>query len=337
MERTAVALATNTGAQDANVLHAVGTPPWPHGDLAGVDRSELPLRSDAGVVDRSPAVAMSIAAIGSLAGAMRCIANAHTAPSPSTPTWSASTPMTSDAERARRAMEVCIVESGSKFQLSGGGVCGRLRLGMTRARSALVQRGLWLNYLTIGYNSVEAAVSLIAGVLSGSAALVGFGVDSVIEVTASGAAQWRLRADMDEARRESVERTTARIIGWCFIALATYVVYDGGRSMLLRDRPERSIVGIAILALSVVVMPLLSRAKRRVARAMQSRALEADATQTTLCAYLSGIGLIGLALNASLGWWWADPIAALMMAPIIALEGIKCLRREVTCDDGCRD
>jgi divalent metal cation (Fe/Co/Zn/Cd) transporter len=180
-------------------------------------------------------------------------------------------------------------------------------------------------------------VALGAGFVAGSVALVGFGLDSVIEVTASGAAQWRLRADLDAARRERVERTTLRIIGWSFLALAAYVVYDSANALLRREPPERSVVGLVLLALSAVVMPVLARAKRRVARAMTSRALEADAMQTSLCAYLSVIALAGVALNAALGWWWADPVAAFAMTPIIAREGLEGLRGESQCaDDHCR-
>lgn len=198
-------------------------------------------------------------------------------------------------------------------------------------RAGLVRRGLWLSYATIAYNAIEGVVSLVAGLLAGSVALVGFGVDSVIEVTASGAAQWRLRADLDHARRERVERLTLRIIGWSFLVLAAYVVVDSARTLWLRERPERSVAGIVILALSVVVMPVLARAKRRVARAMSSRALEADAAQTSLCAYLSAIALAGVALNALLGWWWADPVAALAMVPIIAKEGVEGVRGQDSC------
>jgi divalent metal cation (Fe/Co/Zn/Cd) transporter len=208
---------------------------------------------------------------------------------------------------------------------------------VSASRTALVQRGLALNYLTIGYNVLEAIVALGAGFVAGSVALVGFGLHSVIEVTASGAAQWRLRADLDAARRERVERTTLRIIGWSFLALAAYVVYDSANALLRREPPERSVVGLVLLALSAVVMPVLARAKRRVARAMTSRALEADAMQTSLCAYLSVIALAGVALNAALGWWWADPVAAFAMTPIIAREGLEGLRGESQCaDDHCR-
>jgi divalent metal cation (Fe/Co/Zn/Cd) transporter len=202
-------------------------------------------------------------------------------------------------------------------------------------RGAFVRRGLWLNYATIAYNSLEAVVSLVAGVMAGSVALVGFGIDSVIEVTASGAAQWRLRADVDHIRRERVERVTLRVIGWSFLALAAYVGIDAVRSLWLRQHPERSAVGMAILILSVIVMPVLARAKRRVARELGSAALEADATQTSLCAYLSVIALVGVGLNALVGWWWCDPAAALAMVPIIAKEGIEGVRARPQCDTCC--
>jgi divalent metal cation (Fe/Co/Zn/Cd) transporter len=203
-----------------------------------------------------------------------------------------------------------------------------------RDRQMLVRRGLWLNYATITYNLVEAIVSLVAGYLAGSVALVGFGVDSVIEVTSSGAAQWRLRADLDPRHRERVERITVRVIGWSFLALAAYVLYESATTLWRRERPAPSVVGIVILALSVIVMPLLARAKRRVARQLASRALEADAMQTSLCAYLSVIALAGVAANAAFGWWWADPVAALAMVPIIAREGLEGIRGHDSCA-GC--
>jgi len=200
-------------------------------------------------------------------------------------------------------------------------------------RGALIRRGLLLNYATIGYNTVEAVVSLVAGLLAGSVALLGFGIDSVIEVTASGAAQWRLRSDAEPVRRERVERVSLRLIGACFLGLAAYVTVDAGKSLWLRERPSRTIIGVVILAMSVFVMPLLARAKRDVANKMQSGALRAEARQTSLCAYLSFIALAGVALNAAFGWWWADPVAALAMVPIIVVEGIAGVRGNV--DDCC--
>jgi divalent metal cation (Fe/Co/Zn/Cd) transporter len=203
---------------------------------------------------------------------------------------------------------------------------------MTAARADLVSRGLRLNWLTLGYNTVEAVVSLAAGLVAGSVALVGFGFDSAIEVSAALAAQWRLRADLEPARRGRVERTTRRIIGVSFIALAGYVGVESAATLIGREAPEPSPVGLLILALSILVMPVLARAKLRVARALESRALAADATQTSLCAYLSAIALAGVGLNTAFGWWWADPVAALLMVPIIAREGVEGVRGESECE-----
>ena len=193
-------------------------------------------------------------------------------------------------------------------------------------RVALVRRGLRLNYLTIAYNAFEAIASLVAGVLAGSIALLGFGVDSLVEVSASIAAQWRLRADVDATRRAHTEQVARKIIGWCFLALAAYVTADSAKTLLFAERPERSIAGVVILVLSIIIMPLLARAKRKVANALSSNALRADARQTSLCAYLSVIALVGVVLNAVAGLWWADPVAALCMVPIITKEGIEGLR-----------
>jgi divalent metal cation (Fe/Co/Zn/Cd) transporter len=202
-------------------------------------------------------------------------------------------------------------------------------------REALVRRGLLLNYVTLGYNALEAVVALGAGIAAGSVALVGFGVDSVIETTASVAAQWRLRVHLDARRRERVERVTHRVIGWSFLALSAYVAYESVETLARRDAPALSTVGLVLLALSALVMPVLARAKRRVARSLESRALESEATQTSLCAYLSVIALAGVALNTWLDWWWADPVAALAMVPIIAREGIEGARGEPQCDECC--
>ena len=198
-------------------------------------------------------------------------------------------------------------------------------------RLAFVRRGLWLNYLTIGYNTIEAVVSLVAGVVAGSVALIGFGVDSAIEVTASVAAQWRLRSDRDSARRERVEWLTRRVIGGSFLALSAYVAVDSVITLWQREAPEPSVVGLGILVLSAFAMPVLARAKRRVAVALGSRALEAEATQTSICAYLSVIALAGVALNTFVGLWWADPVAALAMVPIIGKEGLEGFRAEAAC------
>lgn len=202
-------------------------------------------------------------------------------------------------------------------------------------RAALVRRGRYLEYFTIVYNSLEGLIAVAAGLIAGSIALIGFGFDSLIEVTSGAVLLWRLHADVDEARRESVEAVSLRIVGICFIVLAIYVSYDSVKSLLRREAPEESMVGIVLAVVSVVVMPLLVRAKRKVARGINSGALMADSKQTELCTYLSAILLGGLLLNAALGWWWADPVAALIMVPIIVKEGLEGLRGESCCDEEC--
>jgi divalent metal cation (Fe/Co/Zn/Cd) transporter len=207
----------------------------------------------------------------------------------------------------------------------------------TTSRVRVVRRGQWLTWATLGYNSLEGLLSVGAGLLAGSIALIGFGADSFIEVTASIAAIWRLHVDADPQRRAGAERRTLQVIGLCFLALAVYVTVGGARSLILRTTPNESLLGIAIAAASLVVMPLLARAKRRVATALASRAIRAEARQTDICMYLSAILLGGLGLNALFGWWWADPLAALAMAPFIAWEGREALRGRAGCDDCLED
>lgn len=198
-------------------------------------------------------------------------------------------------------------------------------------RTRAVRRGQWLTWTTLIYNVAEAVISLVAGLLAGSVALIGFGLDSVIEVSASGAAIWRLEHDADAHRRASAERVALRIIGWSFLALAAYVAVDAVRALVAADPPDESPLGIAIALLSLVVMPTLARAKRKVAAQLSSAALTAEARQTDICFYLSLLLLGGLALNALLGWWWADPVSALAMAPLIAYEGREALAGRTVC------
>lgn len=192
-------------------------------------------------------------------------------------------------------------------------------------RLALIPRGLRLEWLTVGWNVVEAVVSIAAGWSAGSVALVGFGLDSVIESASGVALLWRLRRD-EPAVREASEQRALRLVGLSFLALAAYVAADSAHSLWAREAPESSPPGILVATLSLVVMPLLARAKRRVAAGITSRALHADSRQTELCAHLSAILLAGLGLNAALGWWWADPVAGLAMVPIIAREGVASWR-----------
>ncbi len=196
----------------------------------------------------------------------------------------------------------------------------------TDVRAAAMRRGRNLEYLTIGWNSLEAVAAIGAGVLAGSIALVGFGIDSVIEVSSGAIILWRLFSG------EHREKLALKLVGISLLGLSAYVGFDAVKSLILRDTPETSYIGIAIAALSLVVMPLLARAKRNVAAHLNSRAMMADSKQTDICAYLSAILLGGLLLNAVFGWWWADPVAAVVMLPIIVKEGIGALRGKTCCD-----
>lgn len=209
--------------------------------------------------------------------------------------------------------------------------------GQVDARGVLVRRSYRLNVITLAYNAVEGVVALIAGAVAGSIALTGFGLDSLIELAASMTALWRLRADVRPDAREHAERVSLRVIGVLFLALAAYVGVDAASALVRREEPNESLAGIIIAALSVIVMPVLARAKRRVALQLGSGALAAESEQTSLCAYLSAILLGGLLLNATLGWWWADPVAGLVMVPIIAWEGIEGVRGRSDCDCHTRD
>jgi divalent metal cation (Fe/Co/Zn/Cd) transporter len=203
------------------------------------------------------------------------------------------------------------------------------------SRAALVKRGRRLEYFTVGYNSLEGFIAILSGFWAGSIALVGFGFDSCIEVASGVTLLWRLSADIDEDRRERVEKTALRIVGSSFLALAAYVGYDSITSLLRGEPPEESLPGIILAIASLIVMPILARGKRKIAQGINSGALRADAKQTELCTYLSAILLGGLSLNALIGWWWADPVAALIMVPIIAKEGVDALRGQTCCDDAC--
>lgn len=203
-------------------------------------------------------------------------------------------------------------------------------------RRSIALRGKRLEYFTIGWNTLEGMVAVIAGAIAGSISLVGFGVDSFIEVASGTALLWRMSVDADESRRERNEELSLRIVGACFLGLAAYIAWEAIRDLITNKAPEHSVAGIVIAVVSLIVMPLLSKAKRRVGRELASAAMHADARQTEFCTYLSAILLGGLLLNFTLGWWWADPVAALVMVPIIAKEGIAGIRRERCCQDCSR-
>jgi divalent metal cation (Fe/Co/Zn/Cd) transporter len=199
-------------------------------------------------------------------------------------------------------------------------------------RDAIVQRGRRLEYFTIGWNCLEGIVAIVAGAIAGSISLLGFGVDSFIEVTSGAALLWRMSLDAKEQARAQVEKMALRVVGTCFLALAAYVGYEAVGSLIAKKTPEHSLPGIILACVSLVVMPLLSGAKRRVAAQLRSAAMFADATQTEFCTYLSAILLGGLLLNAVFNFWWADPVAGLIMVPIIAKEGLEGLRGKTCCD-----
>jgi divalent metal cation (Fe/Co/Zn/Cd) transporter len=202
------------------------------------------------------------------------------------------------------------------------------------AREALRLRGRRLEWLTLALCAVEAGVGVVAGVCAGSVALVGFGLDSLVEMTSALVLLWRLLPAAGGARVPT-ERQALRAVGACLLVLAAYVGSEAARDLWLRQRPEVSVPGIALALGSLVAMPLLARAKRRVAAPLHSAALKADALQADVCGWLAGMMLLGLALNAALGWWWADPAAALCMVPLIALEGIRAWRGQTCACVGC--
>ena len=197
------------------------------------------------------------------------------------------------------------------------------------SRARLLRRGLRLEYFTVGWNLIEGVVAIGAGVLANSPALVGFGVDSFVESTSGCVLIWRLRreltGDVDEESAERVERQAERLVGVAFLLLATYVAFEAVRSLIGKEEPDSSVVGIVLTALSIVVMLWLARAKRATGEALRSRALIADANQTFACWYLSFAALAGLSLNALLGWWWADPVSALVICFFLVKEGVEAL------------
>jgi divalent metal cation (Fe/Co/Zn/Cd) transporter len=200
-------------------------------------------------------------------------------------------------------------------------------------RLLIAARGKRLEYFTIGWNTLEGIAAVIAGAIAGSISLTAFGIDSFIEVTSGAALLWRMSVDANEQQRERNERIALRLVGASFLALAAYVALESVHDLVSRQAPEHSVFGIVIACVSLVVMPMLSRAKRRVGKELKSAAMQADATQTDFCVYLSTILLLGLVLNALFGWWWADPLAGLVMVPIIANEGYHGLKAEACgCD-----
>jgi predicted Co/Zn/Cd cation transporter (cation efflux family) len=197
-----------------------------------------------------------------------------------------------------------------------------------RRRQVLARRVRWFVAATISYNVVEAAVALTEGTRVSSTALIGFGLDSVIEVSSAAAVAWQFAGPDPEAR----EKRALRIIALSFFALATYVVADAVRALAGAGEAQHSAIGIALAATSLVVMPVLSYAQRRAGRELGSLSAVADSKQTLLCTYLSAVLLSGLVLNSVFGWSWADPLAALVIAAVAVREGIEAWRGDACCD-----
>ena len=190
--------------------------------------------------------------------------------------------------------------------------------------SRLRRRGFWLEYASMAWMTVEAAVAIVSGIIAASIALIGFGLDSVIEFFAAAVVVWQLRGTASEER----ETQALRLIGGTFFALAAYLTIESITDLVSQHRPEQSTAGIAVTGAALVIMPLLALAKRRTGQQLGNQALIADAAESAFCAFTSAAALIGIGLNAWLGWWWADPAAALIIAALAVREGIDCWEQE---------
>lgn len=207
-------------------------------------------------------------------------------------------------------------------------------------KQRLGRRATMLAGFSVTYNVVEAVIAITAGVVAGSVALVGFGLDSVVEVSSGLIILWQFSHRIPQSR----ERQALRLLAFSFFALAAYVGFESLRSLVAGADPDASTVGIVLAAVSLVVMPFISYAQRRTGQALGSNAVYADGTQTLLCTYLSAVLLMGLLLNSTLGWSWADPIAGLIIAAVAAREGLAAWRGQGCCspisrhaDDECND
>jgi len=203
------------------------------------------------------------------------------------------------------------------------------------ARQLALRRSRRLNRLTIGWNVAEGVIAVIAGAVAGSVSLVGFGLDSGIEVSAAVILSWRLAKESRPGCMADFDRRATRLIAVSFAVLAAYVAVESVRDLVAVQAPDASIVGIALAALSLTVMPILARAKRRLAPALGSQAAAAEANQTSLCATLSAVLLVGLCLNAAFGWWWADPTAGLVIAALAGVEAVRTWKAEALEDTCC--
>jgi divalent metal cation (Fe/Co/Zn/Cd) transporter len=206
------------------------------------------------------------------------------------------------------------------------------QLVVATARRQQLRRALKLEYFSLVWNVIEAVVGLAAGLAAGSVALIGFALDSVVESSSAAVLTWRIKSEESGRRsNEDAERRAVRLVAVAFFALAVYVAGHSLYDLILQKRPEGSPVGIGLALVSLVVMPLLARAKRRAARAINSRSLQADSKQTSICTWLSAVLLGGLLANSVWGWWWADPLAGLVIVAVAAREGWELWTTEDFC------
>jgi divalent metal cation (Fe/Co/Zn/Cd) transporter len=214
--------------------------------------------------------------------------------------------------------------------------CGQASTGGGRSlRHEQISRALRLEYLTVGWNIVEGIIAVTAGILAGSVALLAFGIDSFVESASGSVMVWRLRAErasrLSDEKLDALEHRARRLVAGSLFLLAAWIIFDAGQTLWQRERPDFSPIGVALTGVSLAVMLWLARAKRRVARDLKSRAMEADAFQTTACWWLSLAALVGIGLNGALGWWWADPVAALVIAALVVKEGREAWEGEHEC------
>lgn len=205
----------------------------------------------------------------------------------------------------------------------------------TLSRPDAVRRVRLYNNLTLGWNVIEGLVALGAGIAAGSISLIAFGLDSGIEVSTSVVLVWRLAQERRGGCMTGYDRRATRLIAGCFALLAVYVAYEAGAQLIAQREPDVSTVGIALAAVSMVTMPVLARAKKRLGPTLGSQAVVSESRQTELCAWLSAVVLLGLGLNAVLGWWWADPVAALLLAGLAAFEAVRTWRADDLEDTCC--
>jgi len=194
-------------------------------------------------------------------------------------------------------------------------------------RNGLVRHGIALEIFTLSWTTVEAAVAVVAGIAAGSVALMAFGIDSAIEFAAALVVLQAFRAEQ-AGRSESGELRALRVIGVTFFLLAAYIFADAAYTLITASRPDTSVVGVAVCAAALLVMPSLALMKRRTGSALGSHMLLADAAESLFCAYLSATVLVGLLMNIAFGWWWADPVAALAVVPLVVKEGLEALEED---------